>query len=427
MQRRACIIAVGNEVVHGFIVDTNSAWLAKELGELGFDVAYHLSVNDREPELTRRLKSALDEGLFVVTTGGIGPTVDDRTRHAVARALGVELQLDHDALAKLQERYAATGRKFPEGSERQTMRPAGSTHIHNAFGTASCFVARQDQGGVAVLPGIPRELEGIWGEEMRRAIIEEFGLHERWFSREVRVFGLPESDLNNRVQALLESEAAEGAILVDDAVMRLRWRVLAESRTQADEVLGRLIDAAKDVLGDLVFAEGDVSLEEATVQLLAEKGLTVACAESCTGGMIAHLMTNVSGSSETLIESAVTYSNDAKTRRLGVKPETLDKHGAVSRETAEEMARGIKHESGADLCVAVTGIAGPGGGSDDKPVGTVWLACAYRDDVKSWLLRVPGDRELVKWRTARAALNTLRLTALYGKLPETISHWMTPP
>src|SRR5690606_39123178 len=141
-------------------------WLARELGELGFDVAYHLSVNDREEELTQRLSAALDEGLFVVTTGGIGPTVDDRTRQAAAKALGVELELDHDVLAKLQERYAAMGRKFPEGSERQTMRPAGSIHINNAFGTASCFVARHGEGGVAVLPGIPRELKGIWGEEM---------------------------------------------------------------------------------------------------------------------------------------------------------------------------------------------------------------------------------------------------------------------
>lgn len=427
MQRRACIIAVGNEVVHGFIVDTNSAWLARELGELGFDVAYHLSVNDREEELVRRLKAALDEGLFVVTTGGIGPTVDDRTRQAAAKALGVELELDHDVLAKLQERYAAMGRKFPEGSERQAMRPAGSIHINNAFGTASCFVARHGEGGIAVVPGIPRELKGIWGEEMRKAIIEEFGLHQRWFSREVRVFGLPESDLNNRVQALLENGEAEGAILVDDAVMRLRWRVLAESQEQADETLRQLIDAAKAELGDLVFAEGDISLEETTVRLLIDKGLKVACAESCTGGMIAHLLTNVDGASSTLIESAVTYHNNAKMRRLGVKQATLEAHGAVSRETAEEMAAGIKVESGADLCVAVTGIAGPGGGSDEKPVGTVWLACAFGDQVKSWLLRVPGDRELVKWRAARAAINTLRLTALHGELPDIIMHWMTPP
>lgn len=427
MQRRACIIAVGNEVVHGFIVDTNSAWLARELGELGFDVAYHLSVNDREKELARRLKAALDEGLFVITTGGVGPTVDDRTRQASAKALGAELELDHDVLAKLKERYAAMGRKFPQGSERQAMRPTGSIHINNAFGTASCFVSRHGEGGIAVLPGIPRELKGIWHEEMRRAIIEEFGLHQRWFTREARVFGLPESDLNNRVQSLLESDVAEGAILVDDAVMRLRWRVLAESSEQADTVLDELIGAAKDELGDLVFAEGDVSLEEATVCQLLDRKLKVACAESCTGGMIAHLLTNVSGSSGTLLESAVTYSNDAKMRRLGVKDETLEAHGAVSRETAEGMVTGVKKASGADLCVAVTGIAGPDGGSAEKPVGTVWLACAFGKDVRSWQLRVPGDRELVKWRTARAALNTLRLTALHGRLPETVTHWITPP
>ncbi|MCA8914042.1 MAG: competence/damage-inducible protein A [Planctomycetes bacterium] len=427
MAQRACIIAVGNEVVHGFIVNTNTAWLARELGELGFDVAYHLSVNDREAELTPRIKAALAEGLLVVTTGGIGPTVDDNTRQAVAGALGVPLKLDHDALAKLSERYAAVGRKFPQGSERQCARPEGSTFIANAFGTATCFLARNGDGGIAVLPGVPRELKGIWAEELRAAIIHEFGLHERFFSRELRVFGIPESDLDQRVKALLQSEQAEGAILVDDAVMRLRWRVSATEQADADKVLQPILAAARTELGDLVFAEGNVELETCTVQLLADKGLKVACAESCTGGMIAHLLTNVPGSSDVLVESAVTYSNAAKVRRLGVKQATLDAHGAVSRETAVEMAAGIKRESGADLCVAVTGIAGPGGGTDNKPVGTVWLAAAMGDEVRAWHLRVPGERELVKWRTARTALNTLRLAALHGKLPEKIAHWVTPP
>ncbi|MCB9894059.1 MAG: CinA family nicotinamide mononucleotide deamidase-related protein [Planctomycetes bacterium] len=427
MARRACIIAVGNEVVHGFIVNTNSAWLARELGELGFDVAYHLSVNDRQDELTARLKAALSEGLFIVTTGGIGPTVDDNTRQSVAAALGVELKLDHDALAKLSERYAAVGRKFPQGSERQCKRPEGSKFIANAFGTASCFLARHGEGGIAVLPGVPRELKGIWAEELRAAVIEEFGLHERFFSRELRVFGIPESDLDLRVKSLLESKEAEGAILVDDAVMRLRWRVAATEQADADKILVPILDAARAELGDLVFAEGNIELETCTVDLLREKQLKVACAESCTGGMIAHLLTNVAGSSDVLLESAVTYSNDAKQRRLGVSAGTLKSHGAVSGETASEMVRGIQRESGADICVAVTGIAGPGGGSDAKPVGTVWLAAAMANEVRAWHLRVPGERELVKWRTARTALNTLRLAALHGKLPETIAHWVAPP
>ena len=174
MTNRACIIAVGNEVVHGFIVNTNSAWLARELGELGFDVAYHLSVNDRESELVRRIKAALDEGLFVVTTGGIGPTMDDRTRQGAATALGVELKLDHDALAKLQERYAAMGRKFPEGSERQCMRPEGSKHIQNSFGTASCFLARDGTGGLAALP-VAGGVEGRGAHRVgqERVVVEE--------------------------------------------------------------------------------------------------------------------------------------------------------------------------------------------------------------------------------------------------------------
>jgi nicotinamide-nucleotide amidase len=261
---------------------------------------------------------------------------------------------------------------------------------------------------------------------MRKALIEEFGLPVRWHMRELRVFGIPESELNNRIPDLL-GDNPEGAILVDDAVIRLRWRVSAPTIEEANGLLAPVVEEARARLGDLVFAEGDISLEQATVKALAERGITAACAESCTGGMIAHLLTNVPGSSDVLLESAVTYSNEAKHQRLGVKKKTLNEHGAVSRQTAEEMARGIRKTSNAEICVAVTGIAGPDGGTPEKPVGTVWLGAAMGDDVKTWHLRVPGDRELVKWRTARTAINTLRLAALQGKLPDNIAHWVSPP
>jgi nicotinamide-nucleotide amidase len=425
--RKACIIAVGNEVVHGFIVNRNAAWLAKELALIGIDVQYHMALTDRLDDLTRRLQSALEEDMLVITTGGIGPTVDDRTREAAAAALGVPLKLDFDVLEKLKERYAAMGRKFPEGSERQCERPEGSTLIPNAFGTASCFLARHGGGGIAVLPGVPREMQGIWNEELRAAIVHEFGLGQRWFSRELRVFGVPESDLGNRMRDLLESPEAEGAILVDDAVMRLRWRVQAGDHLTADAVLEPILNATRERLGDLVFAEGDISLEQATVNALRDAGLKASCAESCTGGMISHLLTNVPGSSDVLHESIVTYSNGAKQDRLGVSAESLDRDGAVSEAVAREMVRGVMRTGKAGVGVAVTGIAGPDGGSADKPVGTVWLAAAMGDEERAWRLQVPGDRELVKWRTARTALNTLRLTALKGKLPEQIAFWTAPP
>ena len=419
--RRAAVLSIGNEVVQGFLLNTNSQWLARELGDLGFDVAYHLCLLDREEELVWRLKAALDEGLFIVATGGIGPTEDDRTRQAAAKALGLELVLDHEALHDLHERYSQMGRAFPKGSEIQCMAPKGATTIRNAFGTASCFYLRRGQAGICVMPGVPREMKGVWAEEMRPKIIDDFGLNERFFSRELKCFGLPESEIDNRVKHLLPDggkSVVEGAILVDDAVIRLRWRVLARSEEGAHALLQPFIDEARKILGDVVFAEGDVSLESVTVNLLREKKLRVACAESCTGGMIAHLMTQVSGASETLIESAVTYSNDAKMRRLGVKKETLEKHGAVSEQCVREMAAGIAKESGADLCVSVSGIAGPTGGSDAKPVGTVWMALWFKGQTSAWHMRMPGEREVFKWRVARTALNALRLTALHGKPPE---------
>jgi nicotinamide-nucleotide amidase len=424
--RRAAVVAVGNEVVQGLIINRNAAWLAAELGELGFDVIYHLAAGDREDDLARRLQAALAENLLVVTTGGIGPTVDDRTREAAARAMGARLVLDHDVLAHLMERYAALGRPFPEGSEKQCMRPEGSRLVANAFGTASCFLARRGEGGIAALPGVPREMEGVWREELRPALIDEFGLARRWYARELRVFGVPESELNNGVRDLLEHSLAEGAILVDDAVIRLRWRVLADDVAAANAVIGPILADARARLGDLVFGEGDETLEAATVRVLSERGLTAACAESCTGGMVAHLLTNVPGSSDVLLESAVVYSNEAKTRLLGVRVETLEAHGAVSRETALEMVNGLAN-TGADIRLAVTGIAGPGGGSADKPVGTVWLAAAMGGETRAWRLRVPGDRALVKWRTARCALNAMRLAGLQDRLPEKIAPWVSPP
>ncbi|MBX3460185.1 MAG: CinA family nicotinamide mononucleotide deamidase-related protein [Planctomycetes bacterium] len=424
MDRNAVVFSVGNEVVRGHIVDTNSAWLSRALAEIGFDVRGHAAITDDSADIARAVRDALDAGLLVICTGGIGPTVDDRTREGVAHALGVELKLDLDDLARLQERYSAMGRKFPEGSERQCMRPDGATLIPNAFGTASCFLARKGGSGVAVLPGVPREMKGIWDEELRKALIEAFGLPGRWHTRELRVFGLPESDLNNRVADLLDKD---GAILVDDAVIRLRWRVLAETDEQADAVLRPTLEEARKRLGELVFAAGDVSLEQATIDALRNAGLKAACAESCTGGLIAHMLTNVPGSSDVLLESAVVYSNEAKQRRLGVKPETLAAHGAVSGQVAAEMARGALAAGGAGVAVATTGVAGPGGGSENKPVGTVWLAAAMGGDVKTWRLRVPGDRELVKSRSARAALNALRLAALHGRLPDAIAQWVSPP
>lgn len=419
--RRAAVLSIGNEVVQGFLLNTNSQWLARELGDLGFDVAYHLCLLDREEELVWRLKAALDEGLFVVATGGIGPTEDDRTRHAAAKALGLELVLDHEALHDLHERYSQMGRAFPKGSEIQCMAPKGATTIRNAFGTASCFYLRRGQAGICVMPGVPREMKGVWAEEMRPKIIDDFGLNERFFAREIKCFGLPESEIDNRVKHLLPDggkSPVEGAILVDDAVIRLRWRVLTRSEEGAAALIQPFIDEARNILGDVVFAEGDVSLEGTTVNLLRERKLRVACAESCTGGMIAHLLTQVPGASETLIESAVTYSNDAKLRRLGVKRETLENHGAVSEACVREMVAGIARESGAELCVSVSGIAGPTGGVDGKPVGTVWMALWFAGQVHAWHMRMPGEREVFKWRVARTALNALRLTALHGKPPE---------
>ncbi|MBE7491494.1 MAG: CinA family nicotinamide mononucleotide deamidase-related protein [Planctomycetes bacterium] len=421
------IFAVGSEVVQGFIINSNAAWLAREMAELGFDVVRHEAVRDDKDAIAARLRPCMPQGLLVIVCGGIGPTTDDLTRQAVAEALGRKLVLDKDDLARLQARYTAMGREFPRGSEIQCMRPDGARLIPNAYGTASCFLVRHGNGGVAVLPGVPREMKAVFADELRKALAEEFGSPGRFFTRELKCFGLPESAIDNLCKDLLQPQGATAAILVDDAVIRLRWRVMAADETAAAAVLAPLADEARRRLGEVVFGTFEDSLEGVTLAACKQAGLKVALAESCTGGMIAHLLTNVPGSSEVLVESCVTYDNQAKIRRLGVKPETLQTHGTVSEACVREMVEGIARESKTDLCVATSGIAGPGGGSEDKPVGTVWLGAWFRGETRAWRLQVPGDRELVKWRSARTAINLLRMTAQKGALPDRPAHWIAPP
>lgn len=421
------VFAVGSEVVQGFVINSNAAWLARELAELGFDVIRHEAVRDDKDSIAARVRPCMSQGLLVVISGGIGPTTDDLTRQAVAEALGRKLVLDKEDLARLQARYAAMGREFPQGSEIQCMRPEGARLVPNAYGTASCFLVKHGNGGVAVLPGVPREMKGVFADELRKALAEEFGTPGKFFTRELKCFGLPESAIDNLCKDLLQPQGATAAILVDDAVIRLRWRVMAADETAAALVLDPLATEARNRLGDVVFGTFEDSLEGVTIAACKQSGIKVATAESCTGGMIAHLLTNVPGSSDVFLEGAVTYHNDAKLRRLGVRQETLDSQGAVSEACVREMAQGMARESKADLCVATSGVAGPGGGTPDKPVGTVWLAAWFKGDTRAWKLQVPGDRELVKWRSARTAINVLRMTAQIGALPEKPAHWIVPP
>lgn len=421
------VFAVGSEVVQGFIINSNAAWLARELAELGFDVVRHEAVRDDKDAIAARLRPCMSQGLLVVISGGIGPTTDDLTRQAVGEALGRKLVLDKEDLARLQARYAAMGREFPAGSEIQCMRPEGAHLVPNAHGTASCFLVKHGNGGVAVLPGVPREMKGVFTDALRAALVAEFGSPGRFFTRELKCFGMPESAIDNLCKDLLTPANATAAILVDDAVIRLRWRVMAADEAAAGAILDPLAEAARKRLGDVVFGTFEDSLEGVTVAACKQAALKVAVAESCTGGMIAHLLTNVPGSSDVLFESAVTYANAAKVRRLGVNQSTLDAHGAVSEPCVREMVEGIARESKADLCVAISGVAGPGGGTDDKPVGTVWLAAWFKGDSRAWRLNVPGDRELIKWRSARTAINVLRMAAEKGALPDRPAHWIVPP
>ncbi|MCF6228269.1 MAG: CinA family nicotinamide mononucleotide deamidase-related protein [Planctomycetes bacterium] len=407
---KVVIITVGSEIVSGRIVDTNSAWLSGELVKLGFDVVRHSSLPDDYPILVSEIRKAIESDLLAIVTGGIGPTDDDLTRQAVSEALSQPLVMDENDLTRLKTFYKNRGWEFPNGSERQCSRPEGSALISNNHGTASCFLARKGSGAVAVLPGIPAELKPIWTEELAPALADLAG--EKRVTREIRLMGAIEPEVNNRVSHLLNIDEIDGAILVSDLEITLRWSCVESKQTE----LQPIIDEARTLLGNLVFSDGQ-PLAQTLISEFTASGKTIATAESCTGGLIADMLTDISGSSAVLKAGFVTYTEAAK-HDLGVPKDVISEHGVVSKQVALSMAECAATEARSDYAVAVTGVAGPSGGSEETPIGTIWLGIVGNGVHQAVKLHIPGKRRMVKIRTAKTALYYLHHLRKYGKLPK---------
>jgi nicotinamide-nucleotide amidase len=422
MIERAAILSTGDELTTGRIVDSNASWIADKLFEMGVDVVAVLTVGDYVERLTWAWERALELADVVISTGGIGPTADDLTNEVVARVLGVPQVEDADSAERIRQLFAALGREMPANNLKQALIPAGAVIVPNPVGTAPGYRVAHGAKHVVVLPGVPREMKPMmedtvlpWLREQRRGAVH--------LARVFQTFGITESGLDELVSGVVDP--AEGRVSFRASFPEVSLRVVVHGTP--DEAAPRLEAIAARVrerLGPFCYGEGVTTMEEVVGGLLRERGWSVATAESCTAGLVAHRLTNVPGSSAYVRGGVVAYANTAKRDLLGVNPETLATHGAVSEETAGEMAAGARRVLNTSVAISTTGIAGPDGGTPEKPVGTVCFGLASEGGVVTRRYQLWGTRDWVKLLASQLGLDWLRRHAL--GLPVTESRLFRP-
>jgi nicotinamide-nucleotide amidase len=402
------IIAVGSELLTPLRTDTNSLWLTDRLNGLGVEVRQKTIVGDDDSRLEESIRDALKRSNVVILTGGLGPTEDDVTRKIAARALGRRLMLDDRVLEDIRAKFQHWGRKMPEINARQAMVVEGAEVLDNPNGTAPGMYVEHDSRVVVLLPGPPREMRPMFQNLVEPKLAAKAG-GVRVARRVLRVAGMGESAVDERIAPVYtQYKNPQTTILFNRSEIEIHLTAQGKSEAEAELLLDGLAGQIEEKLGDAVFAFRGETMEEVVGLRLAVSGFTLAVAESCTGGLVAQRLTEVPGSSSYFMEGVVTYSNEAKTRLLGVPSELIAERGAVSAEVAEAMAEGVKRRANTDFGLAVTGIAGPGGGSEEKPVGLVYIALSDDAHTEHRRIMLPGDRHLIRWRASQAALDLLR-------------------
>jgi nicotinamide-nucleotide amidase len=410
------LLSIGNELLLGETVDTNASWIARRLAEEGITVARKTTIGDDVDLIRAALGEALARSGTVICTGGLGPTPDDLTRHAVAALYGRAIVVDEAWVDVLRGRYAARGVPMPEINRVQGEHPEGATLLPNARGTAPGIVVEDvARGWTVLLPGVPSEMRALLEEQVVPRLRERLRPAARIVSRLLRTAGLSEALLAEQVAEIAAAVRPPLSLAYLPHVAGVDLRVTAPDShaAEAEALTGEL--AAR--LADNVYAADGTDLSSALGEMLKARGMTLSLAESCTGGLVAKRMTDPVGASAWLMAGFVTYSNDAKQAELGVRPETLAMHGAVSELCAREMAEGARRAADTDVAISITGVAGPGGGSEEKPVGTVWVGVAFRDATHARHFRFPGDRAEIRERTAQNAMDTLRRLLLQREEP----------
>jgi nicotinamide-nucleotide amidase len=409
---RGEIIAVGSEMLTPDRVDTNSLFITGRLNEIGVEIVAKTVAGDDREVLAAQLRLALTRADLVVCTGGLGPTSDDVTREAVAEALGLALYEDRATIERLEQRFARRGVKMPAINRKQAQVPAGAEIIANEKGTAPGLLLQRDGSVIVLLPGPPREMQPMF-EALVRGRLARLGGGAVVVRRVLKTTGRTESQIEEVVQPIYARWATaptpvRTTILAMPGQIELHLAVRAESAEQARVVLDEATVEIAAALGPVLFATDNRRLEEVVGAMLRGRGLWIATAESCTGGLVASRLTDVPGSSDYVERGAVCYSNRAKTEMLGVPEAMIREHGAVSEPVAVAMAHGIRDRAGTDLGVGITGIAGPAGGTPAKPVGTVVVAVAWAGGERVRTLWFPGEREQVKYHSSQAALDMVR-------------------
>jgi nicotinamide-nucleotide amidase len=408
----AALLSIGTELTRGELVNTNAAWLGEELTKLGFDVVEHLTVDDELDRIVTVIHRFAEAHRVVIVTGGLGPTSDDLTTEAAANAAGVALRRDESVVEGIRQMFKRFGREMPESNAKQGDFPEGAEILLNAMGTAPGFAMTLGQARFFFVPGVPREMKHIFQESIVPAIADL--AEPRTHQVHLRTFGMTESGVAEALRGL--EKAHEGLTLGYRAhfpEIEVKVHVRADSAAEAERRSVAIADDVRGRLGDAVFGGREDSFAEVVARALRDAGKTLAVAESCTGGQVGEMLTRFAGASDFLLLDAVVYADSAKEAVLGVSSEVLLEHGAVSSETAAAMAEGALRVAGADIAVSITGVAGPGGGTEDKPVGTVWFGLARKDGPTITKHRhLPWGRDRVQTLAAYAALGMVRRAAL---------------
>lgn len=408
------IVAIGTELLMGQIVNTDAQYLSRRLQSLGISVYYHTTVGDNPQRMRDTIALALSRSDVVITTGGLGPTQDDLSKEMAAELLGLPMRFDEDSWRAIENYFAGMGRVCPANNRKQAMFAEGAAILPNGCGTAPGCMIEKDGKIVVQLPGPPHEMAEMFDRQVYDRLAQRTG--GCIASRYIRIYGLGESQVAQLCARWIESDG-EVTVAPYCSLGECQLRVTARGeseRAALDRVLP-VVQAITALLGGSVYAvlpTASGSMEEIAGQELTARGLTVATAESCTGGLVAAKLVNYPGISASLGEAHVTYANEAKIKYCGVKKETLDKYGAVSEQTACEMAQGLRERSGADIAVSTTGIAGPSGGTKDKPVGLVYVGCADAHGVRVERLMLTGSRERIRNLAALRALDMIRRAAM---------------
>jgi nicotinamide-nucleotide amidase len=402
------IIAIGSELLAPDRTDTNSLWLTEQLNRLGIEVKLKTIVGDDDARLEETIKDATRRSKVVITTGGLGPTEDDITRKITARALGKRLLLDEVVLDGIRKRFQGFGVAMPERNSRQAMVIEDAEVLPNPNGTAPGMFIDHNGTAIVLLPGPPREMRPMFENHVVSRLSGRAGTL-RVVRRMLRVAGLGESAVDEKIAPIYTRyDNPQTTILFNQSEIEIHLTARGRTESEAEELLDRLSGQIEERLGNAVFSFAGETMEQVVGLKLAVGGYTLAVAESCTGGLLAQRLTEVPGSSKYFIEGVVAYANEAKTRELGVEPMLLMEYGAVSAPVAEAMAEGIRKKAETDFGLSITGIAGPGGGTEEKPVGLVYIALAAEAGTEHRKLTLPGDRQLIRWRASQAALDLLR-------------------